>query len=142
MPNYEFGKIYKITDIDTGEIYIGSTCQTLNQRLFAHNCKNNTMTQNLKNKKIELICNYSCNSREELSIKEQYYLDNNECINKNRAHGLTPRLEYQRKFQKKFRLQNKTRLNQTQNDKYRWKTSLGSLSDNSLWFIDTSLFLI
>ena len=39
-------------------------------------------TYGIKNCKIELVENYSCNSREELEAREGYYIKNNECVNK------------------------------------------------------------
>ena len=36
MPNYSLGKIYKIVNDVNDKIYIGSTCQTLSQRLNGH----------------------------------------------------------------------------------------------------------
>ena len=36
MNKYETGKIYKIVDNTSDMIYVGSTCQTLEQRLQRH----------------------------------------------------------------------------------------------------------
>ena len=88
MTNYKNGKIYKITSGD--KLYIGSTTQSLSQRLGGHksskkhggHCSsfeiiNNTDCQ------ITLIELYPCNSREELLARERYHIDKNpQCINK------------------------------------------------------------
>ena len=36
MPDYSKGKIYKILNTIDDEIYIGSTCETLGQRMSKH----------------------------------------------------------------------------------------------------------
>ena len=41
MPDYSYGKIYKIVSPSTGLVYIGSTCQTLSQRMTDHKKKYN-----------------------------------------------------------------------------------------------------
>ena len=68
MNEYENGKIYKVTDKNDNIIYIGSTKQKLKVRWNAHklNCHEN---------KIILIENYPCESREELRIYEQKFID-------------------------------------------------------------------
>lgn len=91
MPNYNTSKIYKLVCDTTNKQYIGSTIQTLPQRLSAHkyNYKNNlekySSTEIFKNNnyRIELLENYYCNTKEELLKRERYYIENNDCINKN-----------------------------------------------------------
>lgn len=92
---YQNGKIYKIVCNITGNIYIGSTIRTLNERLSKH--KNAykiykkgkinysvTSFEIIKNDDfyIELIENYSCNSRYELELRERYHIEHNICVNK------------------------------------------------------------
>ena len=36
MPGYSKGKIYKILNTIDDEIYVGSTCETLSQRMARH----------------------------------------------------------------------------------------------------------
>jgi hypothetical protein len=92
MPNYQNGKIYKITGTtDEGKelIYIGSTTQKLCKRLTGHktDMKNN---KNLSSQQvvkcidclITLIESCQCNSKEELLMRERYYYDLYDCINK------------------------------------------------------------
>ena len=92
MPNYQDGKIYKITGTnDEGKelIYIGSTVQKLCVRFGGHkkdmkNDKNVTSQQVLicSNCLITLIELFPCNSKEELLMRERYYYDLYDCVNK------------------------------------------------------------
>ena len=99
---YKNGRIYKITDINYTECYIGSTIEKLCTRMAKHRYeylqykkgnkkKGKTTSYNLfdkygyENLKIELIENFECNSKEELYKREGFHIQNNECINKNIA---------------------------------------------------------
>ena len=93
MVNYQNGKIYKITGTNNEGIeliYIGSTSQKLCVRLAGHvrDFKNG---ENTSSSKKVLICNdykitlielYPCNSKEELLMRERYYYDMFDCVNK------------------------------------------------------------
>ena len=79
MPNYKNSKIYKVI-CETGLIYIGSTTQTLKERLRQHK-KDVCRCKDFKNPKIELIENYECESKKELLTKERYYIESIECVN-------------------------------------------------------------
>jgi hypothetical protein len=99
MVNYQQGKIYKIIDNTNGNIYIGSTCKnTLAQRLSQHTSSYRKYTEKsigcclasyhiIKNEdyKIILIEDFSCENRDQLRAREQYWIDNTVCVNKNRA---------------------------------------------------------
>jgi hypothetical protein len=85
-------KIYKIIDNTNGNIYIGSTCLTLEQRLKAHRekyyekrkyGKGNSSYDIIKNNdyKIELLENFPCKTKQELLKKEREYIENTKCIN-------------------------------------------------------------
>tara|TARA_R100000541_G_scaffold3640_2_gene10913 strand:- start:111 stop:695 length:585 start_codon:yes stop_codon:yes gene_type:complete len=81
--DYSKGKIYKIIAPDTNEVYIGSTIQTLAQRLSKHTsdarcwrkdnskkyCWSEMMLRN-KGYKIELLYDYPCGSLAELYREE------------------------------------------------------------------------
>jgi hypothetical protein len=92
MPNYQNGKIYKLYGIkEDGSIlnYYGSTTVNLRVRLAGHiqdhkRNKNNSSKQIIEtnNYEIMLLENYPCNNKEELHSREQYYILNNECVNK------------------------------------------------------------
>lgn len=129
-------EIYKIIDNTNGNIYIGSTSTNIQHRLESHIKKYKEYLKYkkryynsfdiLKNNdyKIVLIENCVCNSKKELLIKEQHYIDNINCINKKRAYTS----EYSKK----------------QNDKkYRdYIKSWSSIyNDNNLLKINVNLFL-
>jgi len=86
MGDYTQGKIYKIIDESNGDVYIGSTIQTLHMRFLRHRMFNE-YNKDKCNCKIILIEDYPCNSKHDLNIREQYHIDNNECINKRRAYS-------------------------------------------------------
>ena len=83
MPNYQNGKIYKITSPSTNKIYVGSTTRLLNLRFRDH--KYHYKTGKISSAKmlqyndcvIELIEEYPCNSKKELCEREQFYMNLN-----------------------------------------------------------------
>ena len=89
MPNYQLGKIYKITSPQTETIYIGSTAQPLLcQRMGCHvtNYKRylNGKLKGYKasfdiikhgNSVITLIEAFPCNSKDQLYSREQFHMD-------------------------------------------------------------------
>jgi len=93
MPDYQNGKIYKIT---AGNLtYIGSTCEpTLARRLANHvvNCrcwKNGTRNFTTSFPLIEtgqyeitLIELFPCGSRDELNARERFHIESTVCVNK------------------------------------------------------------
>lgn len=95
MPDYQQGKIYKIVCNVTGKVYYGSTIEpTLARRLSNHrqSFKKNkegtgdilTSSKILENNNytIVLVELYPCNSKDELLMRERYWIDNFECVNK------------------------------------------------------------
>jgi len=85
MVNYQNGRIYKIINDINDEIYIGSTCKPLSNRMGLH--RSAARTKQVQSKfyarmnelgiqhfRIILIENYPCNSREELNQREDYYI--------------------------------------------------------------------
>jgi hypothetical protein len=94
MPvGYKNSKIYKIISNESGDVYIGSTTQTLAQRLAKH--KNNykrylagkgnkcTSYDIVKDEcEIVLIEKYPCDDKEELHKRERYWIENITCVNK------------------------------------------------------------
>lgn len=91
---YKQGKIYKLVDRTNGNIYIGSTINTLNYRLRGHKksykihkkgkCKSTTSFEIIENNNyyIELIEDYPCNNRYELEQRERFHIEHNICLNK------------------------------------------------------------
>jgi len=83
--SYQNGKIYKIWSLETDKIYVGSTCDTLTNRMCKHRLdyknwkegKRNLVTSavlfdlvGLENCKLELIHNFPCESKNELEAEE------------------------------------------------------------------------
>lgn len=92
---YLNGKIYKILCLDENDdrVYIGSTIIPLEERLKKHKQHVNEKREKrmssceiIDNCRIELIENYPCNNVNELKKREQYHIEKNKCINKNRAY--------------------------------------------------------
>ena len=92
MVNYQNGKIYRIVCNETGEQYIGSTCEPLCRRLAVHKAEMKrsdgtnryiSSFQILKrgSYSIILIENYPCEHKDELHRRERFYLESMECIN-------------------------------------------------------------
>ena len=80
MPGYQKGKIYKILNTIDNEIYVGSTCETLSQRMARHRslCRRNNTSLIYKHMNqlgvehfyIELIEDCPCDRNEELIKRE------------------------------------------------------------------------
>ena len=93
---YKNTKIYKITDVGYNKCYIGSTCESLSQRMARHrqnynkaeqwnnktNCRLLFDEYGMDNCKIELLEDYPCENREQLMKREGYYIQNNDCVNR------------------------------------------------------------
>jgi len=107
MVKYGNGKIYRIVNINNETIYIGSTCQTLSNRLSTHTHRGN-------GNKIILIEECPCETKEQLRMREQAVIEEHErLLNMNRAYvypeqrkGL--KLESNRKYYEK----NKEKIDQ------------------------------
>ena len=140
---YKHGKIYKITDVGYNKCYIGSTCESLSQRMTRHR-SNYKIHQNQKygrmasfelfdeyglgNCKIELIENYPCSSKEELQRQEGQYISRTDCVNK-QVTG-RPAIEYRqqpevkehrKEYNKEYRALNRDKLNEYDKAKYERK---------------------
>ena len=126
MPiDYQQGKIYKIYNDDIPDkVYYGSTCSTLVKRLHQHKngfgkVKNKCTSSVLfPGAKIVLVEKYPCNDKDELTKRERYYIENNECVNKC-ITGRTPKEWHQdnkrskediKKKNKEYYIKNKTKL--------------------------------
>ena len=84
MPTYADGKIYAIMSPSTNKIYVGSTIQTLKQRLCVH-CSSPSPAAHeiLKHGDayMQLIENFPCSTKKELEQQEGFYILNNDCTN-------------------------------------------------------------
>ena len=80
-------KIYKITSLNNPEmVYYGHTCQTLAQRFATHKGSYNTSTSKIIIEKgdaiILLIEDYPCETENQATSREAFYILNNTCVNK------------------------------------------------------------
>ena len=86
MVNYKNGKIYKLVNDELNLTYYGSTCDELRKRLYGHKTKANKCMSKIMFEngevKIYLVEKFPCNDRIELNQRERFYIENNECINK------------------------------------------------------------
>jgi len=119
--DYQQGKIYKVASHLGDLIYIGSTCQKLNERFNKHRSgfKGNILnTVNIvfsaygvENCKIELMETCPCNSKKELATYEGKHQRENKCVNK--AIADRDRKEYQHDTKEKwiqYRVDNKEHI--------------------------------
>ena len=95
---YNYGKIYKVWDNAFTKCYIGSTTETLSQRMARHRVSYNIWKRGsdkgyykvfdlfdefgVENCKIEWVEDYSCNSKKELEAREGKFQREEQCINK------------------------------------------------------------
>jgi hypothetical protein len=146
MPNYQDGKIYKIVDNTNGDIYIGSSTIRLSARLQNHKQDILKRERNISVKKIilnndykiVLLEKYPCNSRDELYSREQYYIDNNKCVNKRRAKSTEEQKQeqmrqltkirynknrqYELEYNKNYSKNNRLKINLKRQQTYKNKT--------------------
>ncbi len=112
MPDYQKGKIYKLWSPqgEEDEIYIGATCDELRKRKNLHkyskDCKSNILFEKYDDVKIELLEEYSCNSKAELNKKEGEYIRNNKCLNRNIPNRT------KKEYNKEYNEQNKEKIKQ------------------------------
>lgn len=86
MPDYKLSKIYAIRSHQTDQIYIGATVQSLAVRFAEHkkptNKSNSKEILKYEDAYIELIEEYPCENKEQLSKKEGEHIRANNCVNK------------------------------------------------------------
>jgi hypothetical protein len=96
MVNYQLGKIYKIVCNNTGDVYVGSTCEpTLARRLqnhlaslrfFKEGKTKSTITSfeilEGGNYDIILIEDFPCERKDQLRARERHHIESIDCVNK------------------------------------------------------------
>jgi len=92
MPDYSKSVIYKIYDNTNGDTYYGSTCNTLRYRIRGHKCIAFTKTDKRPCKSKSIILNgdysycvveeYPCENKHQLHTRERWWIENNNCINR------------------------------------------------------------
>jgi len=115
--SYQNGKVYRIWSLDTNDIYVGSTSDTLSNRFCRHKkdyklwkegdkrryCSSYILFDQVgvDNCKIELIKNFPCNSKTELHREEGRVMrENKEIIVNKRLAGRTQK-EYDEEHKEK-----------------------------------------
>lgn len=129
MTEIKTGTVYKISTEKSDKVYVGSTTQPINRRLIQHKsrpccaCKELLELGECKIEALEVL--YNCTKRE-LEIKEQFYLDLLNSVNKKRAY----QTKEQRKQQKaegaiRWREANRERHNESnRNSRLKKKSNL------------------
>lgn len=111
MNPYQDGKIYRL---DCGGLtYIGSTIQSLEARFCNHGSIYNRSTSEILFEigipVITLIENYPCDSKRELEQREQFWIEQTECVNQQRAFISE---EDKREWRKKYREQHRAKIDE------------------------------
>ena len=112
--DYKNGKIYRVVCSETNRQYIGSTASTLVKRLHQHKLKNNKcMCKDFIEPKIFLIEDYPCQRKEQLLMRERYFMESMECVNMRRPI-ITKEEELERikQYKKELYQKNKEQINQ------------------------------
>ena len=120
---YQRGKIYKIISNQTNDVYYGSTVEPyLTNRLSKHrqsykqwlNKKDKYTTSyeivKFEDAKIILVETFPCNTKYELLAREQFYIDNSDCVNKLKAYCGVSKIEYHKQYKKKYHEENKEKI--------------------------------
>ena len=142
--DYSKGKIYKIIDLTNDDVYIGSTKQTLLRRWQTHSMYK-TYDKKKENCEIILIENYPCESRSKLEEREQYHIDNTECINKtNATMNIKERRLAINNCNKKRREELRPYKNEWHTKRIRYEKTWGGDKrfHNNLLLIDPNYFLV
>ena len=86
MRDYSKSKVYNIVCNITGETYYGSTIQKISQRMNGHRSKDSECCSKPIIERGDyhygLVEDYKCDNLEQLLMRERYYVDNNDCVNK------------------------------------------------------------
>lgn len=104
---------------NSNDIYVGSTVQTLKERLQGHESRYRvalycSSQEILKqgNYKIVLIKNFACNSKLELETEETKYQRDLVCVNKYRARiTLEEKRQYKKQYKKQYKINNREKIN-------------------------------
>tara|TARA_R110000796_G_scaffold51546_1_gene121623 strand:+ start:1554 stop:1973 length:420 start_codon:yes stop_codon:yes gene_type:complete len=136
------GIIYKLIDLDTNEIYIGSTKRNMKTRINQHRgqtcCKAHEMVRR-DNYKIRILEEIDFIDEIELKKCEQKHMDLTEnLINRNRAFGSGNDKEYYKNYYQ----QNKEKYKKKKSGKeiYTWRKTWGEPNGHNLININMNFF--
>ncbi len=146
MANYQEGKIYMVWFEGEDKRYYGSSISTLTKRLSQHKstykgkgtrCALHDLFDKygVDKAKIELVEAYPCNNRSELQAREGFHIRNNEHVNRNvtgrsveekKEIKKTQRgtIEHQRELRRVYRVKNRERIREQQNQRYLEKKTM------------------
>ncbi len=129
--DYSLGKIYKIIDNTSDLFYLGSTCYSkLSQRLAKHRGHLREFEKgtgryvssfeilNNDDYKIILLEDYPCDNIDQLTSREQYWMDKLKCddmVNKHNAKGVNK--ERYKQTKKDYRQKNKKEISEKGKEK-------------------------
>ncbi len=128
------GKIYKITCLDTNNIYYGSTTkQYLCNRKSEHKamikrydegkikrkCESYDIIKN-NNFTFELVEELECENKQELLWRERHYIDNNKCVNKTKPIATKEELKIKKYETEKKRREKPEVLEQKRANYNKW----------------------
>jgi len=119
------GKVYRILSDLHPEVlpYYGSTINTLKERWGKHNRKgNNTSSKQIMvfdDARIELVEEVVCDSKEELLIREKWWIQNNPCCNKQTPIQSVEELRvYMKTYNKSYQETHKEEIKASQKAKW------------------------
>jgi hypothetical protein len=109
---YKTGKIYDITSNNTDMVYVGSCTKILKTRLYKHITTRTCSSKYIidcGDYNINLIENYPCDSKKELRMREQYYINKYRNDGKNIVNIINAYTseEDKKQYQKQWREENK-----------------------------------
>ena len=132
IPDYTKGKIYKLVNDSLNLTYYGSTIQLLHKRLYQHKtalrkCSSEILFTEGKCK-IYLVEEFPCDNKNQLEQQERYYIENNDCINKNIPCRTKDEIQEQ---VKQYREENKEDIKQYQQqyNKKRYEDNKGAIKE-------------
>ena len=149
--------IYKIQDNTNDKLYIGSTTQSLKKRLNKHkNDKKKCSSYEIIENGDYIIAEIEKCDVENRRYREQYWIDNTDCINKYRAYRTKEQRKEQkmkyneknkdkrREYDKKYHEKNKDKRREHAKNIYHYQCSWGGDKrfNNNLLLIDINLFKI
>lgn len=125
---YKNGKIYSITSPNTPKIYVGSTIQSLKTRMCGHRSaykhfieSNHPYQSSFDIFKsgdavIELIENFSCDNKNKLFYRENYWIQKLDTVNK-RGRNKHNSVNDRKAYMKDYMLRYKKKASVTQSEK-------------------------
>jgi hypothetical protein len=116
------GFIYEIKCNETDEVYIGSTIKSLKDRMRIHtqnkNCSSIQIIER-NNYQVNILEYVDCNELKDLRIRERFYYDKVNCINKVKPYSsIEEKKEAYKLYQKQYREKNKEKAKEY-NQQYR-----------------------